>query len=70
MTTVVNWGVLGTARIAEQQVVPAVARSTNGRVLGVSSASGCAQMFALRLGIPRIYTSHVALLADPEIDAV
>lgn len=70
MTTVVNWGVLGTARIAEQQIVPAVTRSTNGRVLGVSSASGRARAFAERLGIPRAYTSHDALLADPEIDAV
>ena len=70
MTRVVNWGILGAARIAEQQVVPAVARSTNGRVLGVSSASGRAHQFAERLGIPRAYTSHDELLADPEIDVI
>src|ERR1700682_2823124 len=70
MTRVVNWGVPGAARIAEQQVVPAVARSTNGRVLGVSSASGQARQFAERLGIPRAYTSHDELLADPEIDFI
>lgn len=70
MSTRVNWGVLGTARIAEQQIVPAVSRSTNGRVLGLSSASGRAGTFAQNLGIPRAYNSHAALLADPEIDAV
>lgn len=70
MSTLVNWGVLGTARIAEQQIIPAVRRSTNGRVLGVSSASGRAGAFARNLGISRAYTSHAALLADPEIDAV
>ena len=66
----VNWGVLGTARIAEQQVIPATTRSTNGRVLGVSSGNRRARAFAQRLGIPRAYPSHDALLADPEIDAV
>ena len=70
MTTAISWGVLGAARIAEQQIVPAVTRSNNGRVLGVSSASGRARAFAERLDIPRAYNSHAELLADPEIDAV
>ncbi|MHB1171599.1 MAG: Gfo/Idh/MocA family protein [Lacisediminihabitans sp.] len=70
MTAVLNWGVLGTARIAEQQVIPAIGRSTNGRVLGVSSGSGRASDYAERLGIERAYPSHDELLADPDIDAV
>ena len=67
-TSQLNWGVLGTARIAEQQVIPAIGRSTNGRVLGVSS--GRASDYAQRLGIERAYASHDELLADPDIDAV
>lgn len=65
-----NWGVLGTARIAEQQVIPAITRSASGRVLAVSSSSGRAPEYAARTGIDRAYSSHEELLADPEVDAV
>jgi len=65
-----KWGVLGTARIAEQQVIPAIAQSSNGRVVAVSSGSGAAAEYAGRLGILAAYDSHEALLADPDVDAV
>ncbi len=65
-----RWGVLGTARIAEQQVIPAIQRSSNGEVVAVSSSSGRAAAYAERLNIPVAHTSHEALLADPDVDAV
>ncbi|PWU60971.1 gfo/Idh/MocA family oxidoreductase [Micromonospora globispora] len=70
MTLPVRWGVLGTARIAERYVVPAIAASDNGRVIAVSSGSGSEKAVAERLGIPRAYPSHDQLLADPDVDAV
>ena len=63
-------GVLGAARIAREQVVPAIRRSGVGEVLAVSSASGRAARFAEELGIRRAYDAHEDLLADPEVDAV
>jgi D-xylose 1-dehydrogenase (NADP+, D-xylono-1,5-lactone-forming) len=63
-------GVLGTARIAEQLVIPAIGRSGNARVVAVSSGSGRAAEYAERLGIPAAYESHDELLASEEVDAV
>jgi D-xylose 1-dehydrogenase (NADP+, D-xylono-1,5-lactone-forming) len=66
----VRWGVLGTARIAEQHVIPAIEASATGRVIAVSSGSGRQTAYAERLGIPRAYATHDELLADPDVDAV
>jgi predicted dehydrogenase len=66
----VRWGVLGAARIAREQVIPAVRRSGSGEVLAVSSASGRAGSYASDLGIPRAYDTHEELLSDPDVDAV
>ncbi len=65
-----RWGVLGTSRIAEQKVIPAIVASSNGQIVAVSSGSGRAAEYAGRLGIPIAYDDHQALLADPDIDAV
>jgi D-xylose 1-dehydrogenase (NADP+, D-xylono-1,5-lactone-forming) len=67
---IVRWGVLGAARIAREQVIPAIRRSGCGEVVAVSSASGRARSYADELGLPRAYDSHEALLADPDVDAV
>lgn len=69
-TRFINWGVLGTARIAEQQVIPAILNSVTGRLLVVSSGSGRASAFADRLGIPRPCDSHDELLAVSDIHAI
>lgn len=65
-----RWGVLGAARIAGEQVVPAIQRSGAGQVVAVSSASGRAAEFAADAGIARHYGSHEELLADPLVEAV
>jgi predicted dehydrogenase len=66
----VRWGVLGAARIAREQVIPAIRRSARGEVIAVSSGSGRAGSYAGALGIPRAYDAHEDLLADPDVDAV
>ena len=65
-----RWGVLGAARIAREQIIPAIRRSGCGEVFAVSSASGRARSYADELGLHRAYDSHVELLADPDVDAV
>jgi xylose dehydrogenase (NAD/NADP) len=70
VTRPIRWGVLGAARIARKQVVPAIRRAGAGEVVAVSSASGRAPDFAAELGIARHYGTHEDLLADPDVDAV
>lgn len=65
-----RWGVVGAARIAREQVIPAIRRVEAGEVLAVSSASGRGRAYAQELGMPRAYDSHEELLADKDIDCV
>ena len=67
----VRWGVLSTANIATEKVIPGFRRSPRSEVLGIASREGGrAREVAARLGIPRAYGSYEAMLADPDIDAV
>ena len=68
----VRWGVLSTANIATEKVIPGLRRSPNAARCWRSRRASAArrQAVAARLGIPRAYGSYEALLADPDIDAV
>jgi xylose dehydrogenase (NAD/NADP) len=70
MNRKVKWGILGTAKIASEQLIPAIRRSANAEVVAIASGSGKAQSFAERFEIPRVHDSYQALLDDPEVDAV
>lgn len=71
MTSRLRWGVLGTARIAVDAVIPAMQRSTTSEVVALASRDGeRARRLAARLGVPRSYGSYEQLLDDPDIDAV
>ena len=70
-SAVLNWGILGTSRIAEKTIIPAVKAGKNQKVLAVGSRSlDKAQAYAGRLEIPRAYGSYDELLADPEVQVV
>ncbi|CAN5322132.1 Gfo/Idh/MocA family oxidoreductase [soil metagenome] len=67
----VRWGVLSTAKIAREKVIPAIARSELANVVAIASRSEePARKVAQELGIDRAYGSYEDLLADPEIEAV
>ncbi|MCT2537234.1 Gfo/Idh/MocA family oxidoreductase [Aquibacillus koreensis] len=66
----VKWGILSTADIGRQQVIPAIQRSNNGEVVAVASRGEKARQFAQELNIPKAYTNYEELLNDPDIDAV
>ncbi|MEH7383256.1 Gfo/Idh/MocA family oxidoreductase [Bacillus sp. JJ1533] len=68
--TKVRFGVLSTAKIARNTLIPAMERAHNAEVVAVASESGKAKDFADELGIPKYYDSYTDLLKDPEIDAV
>lgn len=67
----VRWGILGTAKIATEKVIPAMQRAANCQIVAIASRDASrAQQVADRLGIPQAHGSYAALLADPNVDAV
>ena len=71
MTRKVSWGVLSTAKIGTEKVIPAMQRGTHSRIDAIASReANTARAAADRLGIARSYGSYEALLADPDIEAV
>jgi predicted dehydrogenase len=67
----VRWGVLSTARIATEKVIPGIRRSVTGEVVAIGSRDvDRARAAADALGISRSHGSYEALLADPGVDAV
>src|SRR5215211_2811929 len=69
--TKVRWGVLSTANIGLQKVLPAMQRGEYCAVTAIASRSlEKAQAAAKQLGIPKAYGSYEELLADPDVDAI
>lgn len=67
----IRWGVLSTAKIGREFVIPAIQRSRYGEVTAIASRDKAqAEAVARDLGIEKAYGSYAELLADPEIDAV
>lgn len=67
----IRWGILSTAKIGVEHVIPAMQQGEYTEVVAISSRSPeKAQAVAEKLGIPRAYGSYEAMLADPDIDAV
>lgn len=66
-----RWGILSTARIGREQVIPQILDAENGVVTAIASRDGTrAEAAAARFGIPHAFDSYEALLASPEVDAV
>ena len=69
--TPVRWGVLSTARIGLEKVIPAMQRSEACQIVGIASRDGArARRAAESLGIPKAYGAYEELLTDPDIEAV
>ncbi|GGH23079.1 Predicted dehydrogenase [Cribrihabitans marinus] len=66
-----RWGILSTAKIGREQVMPAIARSEDGVIHAIASRDADrAGALAARFGAPHSYGDYDALLADPEVDGV
>ena len=71
MARKVKWGVLSTAKIGVEKVIPAMQRGNFSEVVAISSRDvEKARSTADRLGIPRAFGSYDELLRDPEVEAV
>jgi predicted dehydrogenase len=67
----INWGILGTARIAVRRVIPAIQETNTGRVHGIASRDGAkAKQVSGELSLSRWYASYEDMLSDPDIQAV
>ncbi len=71
MNSKVKWGILSTASIGTEQVIPAMIKGEKCDVQAIASRSkATAEKVAQRFGIPRAYGSYEELLMDHEIEAV
>ena len=67
----IRWGVLSTARIGAEKVIPAMQLGEYCTVTAIASRNlEKAQATARQLGIGKAYGSYEELLADPDVDAV
>lgn len=67
----IRWGVLSTARIGTETVIPAMQLGEYCTVTAIASRKlEKAQAAARQLGIEKTYGSYEELLVDPDIDAV
>jgi len=67
----VRWGVLSTAKIGRQKVIPAMQKGSLCEIVAVGSRDlERARQMADDLGIPKAYGSYEELLADPAVEAI
>ena len=67
----INWGILSTAYIATEAVIPAMINSKYCNIKGIASRSyDKAKKVAKQFNIPKSFGSYQELLADKEIEAV
>jgi predicted dehydrogenase len=67
----VVWGVLSTAKIGWEKVIPAMQQGEHCEIRAIASRNlEKGRALADKLGIPVAYGSYEALIADPEIEAI
>jgi predicted dehydrogenase len=67
----VRWGIISTARIGTEKVIPGMMKSKELEVRALGSRSlATGKKAARKLGIPVVYGSYQELLDDPEIEAI
>jgi len=67
----IQWGILGAATIAREDVIPAMLKSKYCSIIAIASRDKRkAETIAKEFGIPKYYEGYQALLNDPEIEAV
>ena len=67
----VKWGILGAAKIAKEQVIPAMKKSKNTELYAIASRDiSKAEDFCHKFAITKAYDDYKKLISDPNIDAV
>lgn len=67
----IRWGILSTAKIGTEKVIPAMQQGNHCEVTAIASRDASrAQAVAGELGIAKSYGTYDELVADPEVDAI
>lgn len=67
----IKWGILSTAKIGAEKIIPAIQQAANATVEAIASRSlSKARNLAEQLQIPNCYGSYGALLAEASVDAI
>ena len=67
----VKWGIISTANIGMEKVIPGMMKSRDIEIVAMSSRNlKSAKAAAAKLGIPKVYGTYEEMLADPEIEVV
>ncbi|MFB5193527.1 Gfo/Idh/MocA family protein [Neobacillus sp. KR4-4] len=70
MRKIVRWGILSTAKIAQDHLLPAFVDAQNAEVIAIASSNSQVYNVAETFKIKTIYPTYEELLEDPNIDAV
>ena len=71
MARKIKWGILGTAKIAQEKVIPAMLKGKFTEITAIASRDlNRAQETAKKFGIPKAYGSYDELLHDGDIQTV
>jgi D-xylose 1-dehydrogenase (NADP+, D-xylono-1,5-lactone-forming) len=66
-----RWGILSTARIGMEAVIPAIQQSSNGVVVAIASRDEArAQATAREMNIPNAFGSYEELIESNQVDAI
>ena len=70
--TAVRWGILSTAKIAREKIIPALRESSSlHEIVAIASRTPeAARAAADKFGIPVAHGSYDALIADPNVEAI
>lgn len=69
--TPVRWGILSTAKIAREKIIPALRAGGPHEIVAIASRTPeSARAAAERFGIPASHGSYEALIADPHVEAI
>ena len=71
MKKIVNWGIVSTAKIGWEYLIPAIHKSKNSKVIALASRNiSKARTLSKKMKISKCYGSYKELYQDPDIDII
>ena len=68
---IINWGILSTAKIGWEHVIPAIKKSKNSQVIALASRNlSSARALTKKFKIPKSYGSYKELYEDKDVDVI
>ena len=71
MKKIINWGIIGTAKISQTALIPAIKNSKNSLLYALASRSKKkSTIFKKKYSIPNCYNNYKKLFEDPNVDII